>query len=77
MDRTCTPAVQMALLTPDELVALAKKKGLAAIAITDHDTVSGVSEALEAGKQYGIQVVPGIEMSTVVDGKDCHLVGCL
>ena len=62
-------------LTPDELVALAKKKGLAAIAITDHDTVSGVSEALEAGKQYGIQVVPGIEMSTVMDGKDVHLVG--
>ena len=54
------------ILSPYELVKLAKARNLAAIAITDHDTVDGLSEGLEAGKQLGITVVPGIELSTQV-----------
>lgn len=50
-------------LSPTELVKLAKESGLDAVAITDHDTFQGVPEALEAGKQYGIEVIPGTELS--------------
>src|SRR5579875_467387 len=61
--------------SPTELVQLAKELGLEAIAITDHDTVEGVEEALKAGQKYGIEVVPGIEISAVVDKGQCHLLG--
>ncbi|WP_410511616.1 PHP domain-containing protein [Paenibacillus sp. BR2-3] len=60
---------------PAENVRLAREKGLAALAITDHDTVAGIAEALEAGKQYGITVVPGVEISTRAGGKDIHVLG--
>jgi predicted metal-dependent phosphoesterase TrpH len=50
-------------LTPAQVVAEAKRIDLGAIAVTDHDTVSGVEEALAAGRQYGLEVTPGIEIS--------------
>lgn len=63
-------------MTPTELVTYAKEKGLAAIAVTDHDTVAGLDEAMRAGEALGVEVVPGIETTTVVDGCDVHIV-CL
>ncbi|GGF85206.1 PHP-like protein [Paenibacillus albidus] len=60
---------------PAENVRLAREKGLAAVAITDHDTVAGIAEALEAGRTYGITVVPGVEISTRAGGKDIHVLG--
>ncbi|BDQ37844.1 phosphatase [Pseudodesulfovibrio nedwellii] len=50
-------------LSPTELIKLAKESGLDAIAITDHDTFQGVPEALAAGEKYGIEVIPGAELS--------------
>ncbi len=50
-------------LPPAGVVREAKKAGLAAIALTDHDTVAGVEEAMEEGKKLGIEVVPAIEFS--------------
>lgn len=50
-------------LSPTELIKLASEKGLDAIAITDHDTFQGIPEALEAGKKYNIEVIPGCELS--------------
>ncbi|MBI9080945.1 MAG: PHP domain-containing protein [Pseudodesulfovibrio sp.] len=50
-------------LSPTELVKLAKETGLDAIAITDHDTLQGIPEALEAGRKFGIEVIPGSELS--------------
>ena len=50
-------------LSPTELVKLAKEIGLDAIALTDHDTLSGLPEALAAGKECGIEVIPGCELS--------------
>jgi predicted metal-dependent phosphoesterase TrpH len=50
-------------LAPADLVALAKRIGLSAIAITDHDTVDGLEEGLAAGMQLGIEVVPGVEIN--------------
>ncbi|MEK3722080.1 PHP domain-containing protein [Paenibacillus sp. FSL H8-0034] len=58
-----------------ENVRLAVAAGLGAIAITDHDTVAGLQEAIAAGEQYGIQVVPGVEISTIAGGEDIHVLG--
>ena len=58
-----------------ENVRIAYNKGLAAVALTDHDTVAGVEEALAAGEKYGIMVVPGVEISTRLEGKEIHVLG--
>jgi hypothetical protein len=50
-------------LTPTELVRLAAESGLDAIAVTDHDTFQGVAEAMEAGRRFGVEVIPGTELS--------------
>ncbi|MCT8137919.1 PHP domain-containing protein [Anaerobacillus sp. CMMVII] len=61
--------------TPRELVAKCKEVGLEFIAITDHDTVSGVAEAIEVGKTVGLTVIPGIEFSTKESGVSVHILG--
>ncbi len=60
--------------TPSDVVLLAKKAGLAAMAITDHDTVSGVDEALNKAKEENLELVPGIEIS-VGNTENVHIVG--
>lgn len=62
-------------LSPKELLDLAKKKKLDIIGITDHDTVDGIEEAIQYGKEIGIEVVPGLELSTDVEEKEVHLLG--
>lgn len=63
------------MLPPSGNVKLAFEKGLAAVAITDHDTVSGIAEAAAAGREYGVTVVPGVEISTRAGGKEIHVLG--
>lgn len=65
------------ILSPYELVQLARNNGLAAIAITDHDTVDGLSAGLKAGEQLGITIVPGIELSTQLNKLEIHILGYL
>lgn len=62
-------------LTPAEVVRLAKSKGLVAIALTDHDTVAGILEAVREGEKVGIKVIPGIEISAEYCGGDLHILG--
>jgi len=62
-------------LTPAELVDLACQIGLKAMAITDHDTVAGVAEALSRGKEVGVEVVPGIEISAEFKTGTMHMLG--
>lgn len=62
-------------LSPAELVREAGRAGLAAIAITDHDTMAGVAEALTTGREEGIEVVPGVEISANQDGRAVHILG--
>jgi len=50
--------------TPSEVVEEAKKRGLSVIAITDHDTVSGLDEAIIKGEELEIEVIAGIELTT-------------
>lgn len=62
-------------LSPSEVVSLAAEAGLSAIAITDHDTVSGVQEALDAAADQNITVVPGVELSCLYHDREIHLLG--
>jgi predicted metal-dependent phosphoesterase TrpH len=63
------------LLTTKELFDRAKKNGVDLIAITDHDIVKGVSENMEYANELGIKYIPGVELSTVMDGKPVHVLG--
>lgn len=62
-------------LTPFEIVARAAKLGIAAIAITDHDTMQGLKDAKAAGNIHGIEIVPGVELSSNHEGKEIHILG--
>lgn len=62
-------------LTPADLVRRAKEAGLTAVAVTDHDTMAGLSEALTAARRHGIVLVPGIEISTDAIGREVHILG--
>ena len=60
--------------TPGNLVILAKNEGLSAVAITDHDTIDGLEEGIIKGKEIGIEVVPGIELSVEYE-REIHILG--
>lgn len=61
--------------SPSEVVALAIKKELTAIALTDHDTVAGIDEAILAASGTGLEMVPGIEISCIYEGTELHILG--
>mgnify|MGYP001851242154 FL=1 len=60
--------------SPSRIVELAKEKGIDVISLTDHDTVGGVPEALEAGKKLGVKVVRGVELSAF-SSYEVHVLG--
>jgi predicted metal-dependent phosphoesterase TrpH len=60
---------------PREIVRQAKEMGLKAIAVTDHDTTAGTAEALAAGHDFGIEVIPGVEISAEFEEGACHVLG--
>jgi len=62
-------------LTPTEAVEAASKMGLTAIGVTDHDTVAGIDEALAASAEFGVEVVPGVEISTLYAKTEAHILG--
>jgi len=62
-------------LSPAEVVRAAKAAGLEAIAITDHDTVAGLAEALDAGRREGLDVLTGVELSADLPGSTMHILG--
>lgn len=69
-------------LTPSQLVELAVEKGLSAFALTDHDTIDGLDEAISYAQSLNaahgyplIRVIPGIEFSTEYQGRDIHILG--
>src|SRR5262245_46199211 len=60
------------VLAPAQVVEMAARAGLKAIALTDHDTVDGVEEAIRAAPP-GLEVIPGVELSAVYRGREIHL----
>jgi 3',5'-nucleoside bisphosphate phosphatase len=60
---------------PADVIREAKRIGLAAIALTDHDTVAGIPEAISVGVDLGVRVVPGVELSAVEGDVETHILG--
>jgi len=58
-----------------EVMAFAKQAGLTALAITDHDIVEGIPEATAIGEELGIEVVPGVEISSRLGESELHILG--
>lgn len=63
------------MLTPSEVVGLAAERGLDTIALTDHDTLSGVAEAQRAAAGSGLEVIAGVEISSEGEWGDLHILG--
>jgi len=61
--------------SPFELLNLAKKRGIDILSITDHDGINALEEAIGYGKDLGIEVIPGVEISTDIEAKEVHLLG--
>lgn len=74
-DLHCHSTASDGALSPTELVQRAHQCGVTSLALTDHDTVSGLSEAQAAATATGIKLIPGIELSTSWQNKCFHIVG--
>ena len=61
--------------SPTQVVQRAAELGLSAISLTDHDSVAGVREAQNVGRDIGVEVIPGIELSTQEASMDIHILG--
>ncbi len=61
--------------SPEKLIGIAEKAGISAIALCDHNTVSGLSRFEGAAKGSGVIAVPGVEVTAGYDGKEVHIVG--
>lgn len=60
---------------PAEIVRKAGLKGLSIIGVSDHDSISGVREAIIAGEKQGVEVIPATELSAIYNGADTHVLG--
>lgn len=63
------------IFTPEDAVRQAHMAGLAAIAIADHDSVDGIQPAIWAGRKYGVEIIPAVELSSGIDNHELHIVG--
>lgn len=77
IDLHCHSTASDGHLSPTELVEHAASSGIGTIALTDHDTVSGLDEALVAGERMGVRVIPGIELTVEVPHGSMHLLAYL
>ena len=62
-------------LSPAAMVGTAHRLGLAALALTDHDSVDGLPEARSAASALGIRIVPGVELSAYEGAREIHILG--
>ena len=62
-------------LSPEDLVARVAAAGVTVMSVTDHDTVAGLERAEAAAAARGLRFVPGIEITSVEDGRDVHVLG--
>ena len=62
-------------LSVEEVLNVVARSGVVLASLTDHDTVKGVAEALEVAKKLGIKLIPGVEISTMYEGGEVHVLG--
>src|SRR5581483_10938136 len=74
-DLHCHTTASDGLLSPTELVERAAERGVEGIAVTDHDTTSGIAEAAAAGARLGVRIIAGIELSTRWNDRKVHMLG--
>ncbi|MCB0872879.1 MAG: PHP domain-containing protein [Actinobacteria bacterium] len=75
VDLHCHSTASDGTLPPASVVALAVEHGVTTLALTDHDTIDGVAEAVHAGADHGVRVIPGVEISTGTPfGRTMHLI---
>lgn len=60
---------------PQQIIMLARSRGIDTIAISDHNSIDGLAEAFEAGKKYGVSVIPAVELSTRFNDESIHILG--
>lgn len=75
LDLHCHTTCSDGTLTPTELVEAAVGAGVRVLAITDHDTMSGWDAAIAAASAYPLEIVPGLELSTVHNERSLHILG--
>jgi predicted metal-dependent phosphoesterase TrpH len=61
--------------SPEKLIDRANKQSIKILGITDHDSVNGISEAIECAEKFGIEVIPGVEISTDIRDTEVHILG--
>ncbi|HSD63723.1 MAG TPA: PHP domain-containing protein [Ignavibacteriaceae bacterium] len=61
--------------TPKELIDKAKNKGIDVLSITDHDNLAAIEEATEYGKEVGVEIIPGVEISSDIMDREIHILG--
>lgn len=74
-DLHCHSSFSDGSLSPTELILRAIEQGVTTLALTDHDTVSGLFEAQHASEQHGLNFIPGIELSCIWNKKTFHILG--
>lgn len=60
-------------MSPVDVIRLAQKHGLEIISITDHDTIKGYIKARDTARKLGIRLIPGVEITSDFNGRECHL----
>jgi 3',5'-nucleoside bisphosphate phosphatase len=60
---------------PEEIIQMAKERNLDYISLTDHDTLSGINDAMKEAKKLNVNFIPGIELSTEYNGESIHVLG--
>ncbi len=63
------------VLSPNELVIKAKESALEVLGITDHDNVNAIEESVELGRELGLEIIPGVELSATLEDRDIHILG--
>ncbi|MDU1412490.1 MAG: PHP domain-containing protein [Clostridium sp.] len=74
-DLHCHTTASDGMLSPSDVVILAKKSGVTYLAITDHDTTEGIEEAYNKAKEINLNLIPGIELSCSYNNESIHVLG--
>ncbi len=65
------------VLSPYELIKKAHESGVEVLGITDHDSVGAIANSVEISSEFGVEIVPGVELSAVIEDREIHILGYL